>query len=311
MSQFPTRSGSSKDVVTRRLSANQTEIDLVFKKRVSIYDVGPLPYLIEEMDRLRFSIAVKVFEALQAADIPTHYRSHNQAHNSITVAPFNIYEKNVHTDSARGRIIPLEIIDRRVVTKTMMERAEADYEFRIKMLVLLDGPLVEGARLKRPLIECTTKYEVMDRRLSDAEAISLSKLGEQSYTELCEFVRNASDVVSDLFARAGFDRIDGKWEIAITYDGPSFVIVDSYSPDEMRLIGQDGRSYDKDPLRIYYRQHHPKWIIKLEAAKRQWPLRFEKGKDMWPPYPKKLPPAEVIDDFVQRYRAVEQAVMAL
>lgn len=293
------REGSSKDVIIRPGPKGRL-VDLKFTKRFSVFDVGAVPYEIEEMDEFRHRIATRNFEVLKGASIQTHFIASDPERHIITVMPFNIYQINVHFDEARGRIIPLEIIDRQEVTQPLLDRAKNNPELLSKMTARVAGPLIVGAKFTTPLIECTTKFEAIDRRLSDNEAITIARLGYTSYYDLCDFVARASTVLTDFFRSCGYNRLDGKWEIAITYDGPRFVVVDSYSPDEMRLIGQDGRSYDKDPLRLWYRATFPKWIRALDDAKLKWPNH----KAMWPKYPRKRPPQTVLTDLRGRYQQV-------
>jgi phosphoribosylaminoimidazole-succinocarboxamide synthase len=82
--------------------------------------------------------------------------------------------------------------------------------------------------------------------------------------------------------------------------------VDSISPDELRLIGPDGRSYDKDPVRQWYQDTYPAWYAELLAAKQVYPH----DKSKWPTYPD-VPPQSVIDDMLQRYQMVAEAIGAL
>ncbi len=306
MNTTTTRHGSSKDVTVRRLGL-RTEVDLGFTKRFSVFDVGPVPYEIEGMDTLRHAIAVRSFEVLAESKVPTHFIRADYNARTITVEPMNIYEvPGCMFNSARGKIIPLEIIDRQELTQPVVDRMATNPELHDKVMARVSEPVV-GARFSLPLVECTTKFEAIDRRLLDAEAVALAKLGECSYRELCMFIQNASNVLTRFFDHHGFKRMDGKWEIAITYDGPSFVVVDSYSPDEMRLIGTDGRSYDKDPLRNWYNQTFPGWIKDLNASKREWP----DNKNRWPAYPPDIPPAAVLDDLVDRYATVARAIGAI
>lgn len=301
-----TRQGSSKDVTVRRLN-NKTEIDLSFTKRFSVFDVGPVPYEIEAMDVLRHAIAVRSFEELHEHGVTTHFIRSDSTALTITVEAMNIYEvPGCMFNSARGRIIPLEIIDRQELTQPIIDRMATNTEIHDKVMARVTKPAA-GAPFSLPLVECTTKFEPIDRRLLDAEAIMLAKLGEYSYRDLCVFVQNASGVLTRFFDRHGFKRMDGKWEIAMTYDGPSFVVVDTYSPDEMRLIGVDGRSYDKDPLRNWYKSTFPGWIMDLDACKREWP----NNKGQWPAYPPDIPPDSVLDDLVDRYAAVAKTIGAI
>lgn len=305
--------GSSKDVIIPNGLASET-VDLRFSNRFSIADVGSLPYEIKGMGRLRHAIAVANFKELKKAGFETHFIRSDASACTITVEPFNIYRmkdypdsKEVRFEKARGRIIPLEILDRQEVTQVLLDRAENDAELKQKMRSRVPSwPPKVGQKFRTPLIECTTKYRPgADVRLSDAEAIIEGGLGADSYEPLCKFVAKASRVLTKFHSRCGLRRVDGKWEIAITYKGPTFVIVDSYSPDEMRLIGPDGRSHDKDPLRKEYRRLFPKWARKLDAAKKKYPHNTSK----WPPYPRKRLSQEFQDEFFNLYLTVALAML--
>ncbi len=299
------REGSSKNVVTKPRHGVDA-VDLVFTDRFSVFDVGRVPYEIEEMGYLRHAIAVRLFGVLEAANIKTHFISALEP-RTITVEAFNNYSLNERHENARAKIVPLEIIDRQEVTEALLDRAKTNDELRSKIADRVHGPIELGARLTRPLIECTTKFEPIDRKLQDQEAIDLADLGRTSFDMMCETVSNASMVLTEFFAFRGFNRIDGKWEVGITYQGPTFVIADTYSPDEMRLIGPGGLSYDKDPLRLWYKNTFPEWITALDKAKEEFPV----DKSKWPAYPPDVPPDGILDDLRNRYRMVAKAIGAL
>ncbi|MEK7462228.1 MAG: phosphoribosylaminoimidazolesuccinocarboxamide synthase [Patescibacteria group bacterium] len=299
------RHGSSKDVVVNMLGGKVESIDMVFTNHYSIFDVGRSPDTILGFGRARASIANAAFGALHKDGLPTHFRSYNPETNTINVEPFNVYElPGCMYEKARGRVVPLEIIDRRCVTEALIERGRNDPVFQRKMLAHLFDDVVLGAEFTRPLIECTTKYEPIDRKLSDQEAIGLSNLGEASFAELTKLISDASDCMTDFFAPRGFKRIDGKWEVAITYDGPNFVIVDAATPDEMRLVAHDdGLSHDKDPIRSYAKSEYPDWYASLGKAKQDWP----NDPSLWPSYPWKCLPEAISNEVARRYKRVETA----
>lgn len=301
------RHGSSKDVIIPTSDASPEEIKLRFTRRFSVFDVGPVPYEIEDMDVLRHAIAVKMFEVLKIYGMPTHFRGADFDELTISVEPFDIDEIGQRFDSARGRIIPLEIIDRLVLTQPVLDRARTNPELRSKIMKCTASTTAVGMPFSTPLIECTTKFEPIDRKLLDAQAVEEAQLGWTSYFELCVLIERASRIVTRFFDEHGFKRMDGKWEVAMTYKNSSFILADSYSPDEMRLIGPDGRSYDKDPLRNWYTETFPEWIRELEAAKKAWP----NDKSRWPAYPPDVPPDAVLMDLRDRYAAVAKAIRAI
>jgi phosphoribosylaminoimidazole-succinocarboxamide synthase len=246
---------------------------------------------------------------MDAAGFNTHYISHDVDAATMQVFPLSIEELDVSYGvfANQGRIIGVEIIDRRVVTEKLIRRIEAGEIDRTSVERLLVGELglVPGARLSPPFIECTTKYRDADVYVSDKQAANLAKLSLKHLAQVYEDSRKASDFLSNFFRSHGFDRKDGKCEGAWTTSG--FMFADSISPDEMRLIGPDGKSHDKDPVREWFELNHPDWYASVLAAKKKFP----NDKSQWPGYPNKMPPQKIIQEVVGRYEAVAVAINAI
>ena len=89
----------------------------------------------------------------------------------------------------------------------------------------------------------------------------------------------------------------GKFEIAIDPFG-KFMLCDAITSDELELGG-----FDKNPLRDWYRLHHPDWVVALEVAKKQFPG----DKSRWPSYPCE-PPAALVEKMIGVYAHVAQTL---
>lgn len=303
--------GSSKDV-SRVVEDGKEAVKLTFTDRFSVFDVGPVPYEIEGMGWLRWAMAVRMFQVMEKKGIPNHFIRPDSEDRSIIVQPFNIYQKDVHFDNAAGKIMPFEVLDRQELTKPLLTRAFNESELMCKIRARVDGELKPGALFSSPLIEFTTKYEEKDRRLTDEEAIDIAGLGKTSFAELCDFTANASWHLTNFFGGHNFNRKDGKWEIAITYDGPRYIVADSYTQDEMRLEGPYGSgSHDKDPLRGWYHKLFPGWVQELKRAQEQYPGRYVDGNDMWPKYPKDIPSESILNGLRMKYWTVDKAIGAI
>jgi len=293
--------GSSKNVTYNP----STGLAFEFTDRVSVFDRGPVPVLFPGLGALRRDIASYLFRQLRYAGFPTHYKS-EFGDTSMSVVAYDIPEKEVAFVGAQGRLLPLEILFRWVVTQKFFERIERGEVSRIEVGRRLErlGPIEVGSRFKIPFIECSTKHEAADRYLSDAGAASEARITIVELHSIYGDAEKLAAFLQKLFHRTGFDLATGKFEGAILYGKPigprSFILCDSLTPDELQLVGlHDGQSYDKDPLRFWYADNYPEWVSELNAAKKR-----SVDKSTWPKYPAP-PPPEVVNETIRRYQAVD------
>jgi phosphoribosylaminoimidazole-succinocarboxamide synthase len=218
-------------------------------------------------------------------------------------------------ESAVGTMLPVELLCRRMITKKFLGRiktgrrkegevSRAEVERR-----LVFPELKEMSVMDPPFIECSTKYEDADRYLTNLQAGQLVGHGEWWLGKVCyPFIEKLFDFFYGfLRSEASFLLIDGKVELATTFDG-GLMIVDSVSPDELGLIDPDGRLADKNIIRSYIIEHYPEWYAALEEAKKKYP----RGKSKWPKYPPDLRlPQELIDGYIEKTRQVAEAIRAL
>lgn len=306
MTEVLERKGSSKDI-WKVLDDNGDveEVFFEFSDRVSVFDIGEIPVSFVGLGKLRCAIAGRVFQALNSVKDSNHYISHDIKLRRMYVQPVNIPALNIdYGDIAGYNLMPVELLCRLVLTKKFIARIEAG-EVPLKSVewLMVGSGLNEGERLSPGFVECSTKFEEADRYISDKEAAKLIGVTAVQLRSHYNIVQNIFDFLRHFFrSNSGFTLMDGKLEAALSPEG-RMMLVDSISPDELRLIGPDGRSYDKDPVREWYQTTFPDWYTSLLDAKKAFP----NDKTQWPTYPD-VPPQSVIDDMVDRYRTVAREI---
>lgn len=303
------RRGSSKDIWNVFDSAGALQnLDFVFSDRVSVLDLGGIPNTpFVGLGKLRCAISGLLFQKMNETGFNTHYLSHDTSTATMSVKPFNIKELGVTYEASDDRILGIEIIDRRVVTSKMLKRIKSGSinQSEIEKLLTHGNDLAVDARLRPPFIECTTKYQDADVYISDTDAATLAGLTPDELEKVYVEVRRLSDFLSNFFKSSGFERNDGKTEGA--WCNNRFMFADSITPDEMRLIGPDGLSYDKDPVREWFENTFPDWWAEVIEVKKLHPA----DRSKWPSYPKKTPPSTVTEEVIRRYHTVAKAIGAI
>lgn len=312
------RRGSSKDIW--KILDDQGKVAgvyFIFSDRVSVFDVGPLPTLFPGLGQLRCAIAGRMFQALNSAGFNTHYISHDVELARMYVKPVNIPDFTPpidYGDAAVGTMLPVELLCRRMVTKKFLGRIKTGRRKNGEVSraeverLLLFPELREMSVMDPPFIECSTKYEDADRYLTHLQAGQLVGHGEWWLVKVCyPFVEKLFDFFYRfLRSEANFLVIDGKVELAITFDG-RLMLIDSVSPDELGLLDPEGRLADKNILRAFIIEHYPEWYASLEEAKKKYP----RDKSKWPAYPANMQlPAELIATYIEKTRQVAVAMGA-
>lgn len=271
-------------------------IHFKYTDRWSVYDRGPSPQEIPGLADARSACAVHSFRLAQEAGLPTHFVG-PVGRRTLLVREFSIPGQPPMSGVTDGRVLPLEWIWRSHLWGSLWGRVQRG-DVTAEMLGFPAGTeLRKSMKLPKVVQECTTKFEKMDRHLSDAEAMELAELSPEQWTAARELVARAVAAIAPAFDAAGFFLPDGKLELGMTHDGV-LVIVDVFgTPDENRVIDRrDGSNYDKDLLRSYLEGMG--WKAKLDAAKAAWP----DDKSQWPEYP--VLPASIIQIVQHAYQEV-------
>lgn len=164
-------------------------------------------------------ISSVVFEALRAANIPTHF---------------------IETISDREQLcrkveqIPLQVIVRNRLAGTTAELLGVD----------------NGTKIPNTVFEIRyNDDELGDPMINRHHVVALGILTYAEVEYMMNLAARANDVMKELFLKAGIELIDFKMEFGRTGDG-EIIISDEISPDNARMWDiETGNSLDKDRFR--------------------------------------------------------------
>ena len=174
-------------------------------------------------------------------------------------------------------VVPLEYIVRFGVTSgsSILRKYEAlsDRERRaFEQELGLGGPMRAWQMLDRPIYDLTSKYEPEDRAVTKQEALLMSGLSAQHFTDTIKMSLLGAWAVRELLETVGLQLWDLKWEFAV--DGDDLFFVDTIDADSFRAtstVPVDGREliihYNKQAMRDYYRIVCADWYAGVNAAK--------------------------------------------
>ena len=254
-------------------------IDQEYTDGWSAFDRGTSPQLIKGLGVARCACAVKSFQLAREAGITTHFIE-QVGLRTIRVKEFAVPGHPALSRKTHGRVLPVEWIWRTEVRGSLWERIRTKEVDPISLGFGSGETITVGSKLPRLLQECTTKYEKVDRLLSDTEAKILTGLSYQEWGEARKLVEKLVAVTNGYLERLGFRSPDGKKELGLTHEGQIIPVDVFCTPDENRILHKvTGELYSKDLLR-HYLQSQP-WKAELDAAKAAYP----DDKDKWPPYP--------------------------
>lgn len=192
-------------------------------------------------------------------------------------------------------VIPLEMVVRGYitgVTNTSLWHTYSEGQRDYGTFTLPDG-LQKNDKLPEPVLTPTTKFEVHDRNLTPAEALTEGLLKEDVWQrvskialELFRFGQKASEA-------KGLLLVDTKYEFGLTPEGEIVLIDEIHTQDSSRYwlgetygdriaAGQEPDNYDKEYLRLWF-------------------------KELFDPYadtPAPAVPTEIIAELERRYRFV-------
>lgn len=286
------RTGSSKLI----RAVEPGVVDFIYSRGWSANDRGRSAQEIPLIDQARCACAVKSFQLARDAGIPTHFIEQVDR-VTIRVREFSVPGRASLSGKAHGVVTLNEWLWRVAVYGSLLERLR-DGRMRPEQVGFPPGTTVrEGMRLLRLMLECTTKFEPVDRHLSSLEARALTKLSDSQFEMVHDLIKRSIEVTDKQWAIADFESPDGKLEIGMENDG-SFVIVDVFgTQDENRILDRvTGEIYSKDIIRNYLKRIG--WTEHLADAKKKHP----DDKSKWPEYPV-LPP-KIVNLVSERYAEV-------
>lgn len=308
MSLMPCRTlifnGSSKKVYGDSImpEAGHRHLDFELTDEVSVFDRGPIRCKFNRLGQLRASISVLIFRYLEEAGIRTLFVE-QMSPTRIKVRACSVPEKGLKAEG-NLRLLPVEVLVRRKASKKFVDRVLRNEVADAHVKLSMYQSFYAGMAFNPAFVECSTKHEAKDRYLSDAEAMRLCALSLAQLQELYLLARKVGECIASVLSKSSIDLGDFKLEVGFDDRTGEFFVTDSISPDEMGLSDVKGNQYDKNPLRNWYIETFPEWYADLLKAKDLHPL----NANMWPKYPRKLPPMKLRKKMVSSYMRVLDAV---
>jgi phosphoribosylaminoimidazole-succinocarboxamide synthase len=325
--------GSVKDLlILKKPTVDRMGVGrFVFSDRYSVFDWGEMPDLIEGKGAALCMMGAYCFERLEEKGIRTHYRGLVDK-NGKTVRfdklaePSNVMEVNlvnvyrpkavehdgkltydyrVFTSDLKNFLIPLEIIYRNGLPEgsSVFKRLEQDATtFRALGLDHYPKP---GERLKKPVLDVSTKLEDKDRYVTWEEAKGIASLAIGEVLEIKDLLLKVDRLISELAGRAGLTNEDGKIELAFDPERRLMVVDVVGTLDECRFT-YDGLHVSKEVARQYYKK--TQWYRDLEEAKHK---AQQQGTADWKKLVKTQPPKldpQLKEVISQMYKATTNEV---
>ncbi|HEX5673625.1 MAG TPA: phosphoribosylaminoimidazolesuccinocarboxamide synthase [Nitrososphaeraceae archaeon] len=193
-------------------------------------------------------------------------------------------------------MIPLECVVRGYLYGSLFERYTVAGN-----IMGLDPDLKLASRMREPVFDPTTKSQIHDVPISEAQILQKEILtnNELNYLKNTSIsLYNQMSIVSD---KAGFIMADVKFEFGKDPESDEIILADSLGPDEFRMwakesykVGEEQVSYDKQFLRD--------WLIKVGFRD-----KVKMSKDGDKPIPPELP-SDVVEELLRRYSYVYENI---
>lgn len=260
------RRGKVKDIY----ELDEKTLLFKFSDRVSAFDVI-LPTPIPRKGEVLCRFAKFFFENLGVA----HHMVEMNPPNSLLVKKL--------------KIVPIEFVVRGYLYGSLYERV---IRGEVKNLGIES---ILAARLPKPLLDPTTKSDLMDVPITREEILSSSIIDEERLRYMESTSIAIYEKISRLADKAGFILADLKLEYGIDESG-EVLLADSIGPDEFRLWPAETYSPGK-PQESYDKQIVRDWLIKTGYKSR---LEEARSKGLPPPPPPELP-REIVEFTSMRY----------
>lgn len=296
------RQGSAKDIYR----VDKESIAFRFTNRFSVFDVGPHPQEIPGKAEAVCACAVRSFQIAQQIGVLTHFIEQIDK-VTIRVREFRIFTDRRPQTWDENYVIPLELITRNRVAGSILR----DFRYGKQNPIHFGFPThevpTEGTALPWPVHQLTTKFEEVDRAVSDIDAKRIAGLWQREIESLWSIIDRLDGALALAFVKAGFYHFDGKKECAL---GPKRqkLIVDVFgTPDEDRPVLRQASLVDgRVKVEHYGKEFLRQWFIQngFYAALQQ----ARKENRTAPPYP--MLPKEVIEEASRRYLMFARAYNA-
>jgi phosphoribosylaminoimidazole-succinocarboxamide synthase len=258
-----------------------------FSDRYSVFDWGEMPDTIPLKGAATAILGAYFFEKLESRGYETHYAGLVEDGKTMPVSMLagpsasmkvdlvnvcypsvedGVYDYSEFRKLDFNVLIPLEIIYRNFLPEgssvfKRLSKGEITYAD-----LKLDKNPVPGTHLHTPFIDFSTKLEITDRYISDAEAKYISGLTEEEMETISVLTRGINNIISREYKKINAVNLDGKIELARNEQG-DIVLVDVLGTLDECRFELNGLPLSKEVARMYYRNSD--WYHETERAKEQ------------------------------------------
>ena len=249
------RRGKVKEVY----EVSKTELEFVFTDQISVFD-KVIPTLVPHKGETLCRTSAHWFKLVEGLGVRTHFLRVLDGNRMRVRRVQVIPDYDTITSKTKNFLIPLEVIARYYVAGSLHDRIKAG-KIRPADAGFPTGHAPRyGEPLPRPFVEVTTKLEKVDRELTTAEALAISKLSPGEYDDLVKAVLMIDDRLNTEVRKRGLIHVDGKKEFAMDQER-RLMLVDTFgTADEDRFWDleayQKGEQIElsKEFVRQYYRK---------------------------------------------------------
>ncbi|MDO8576848.1 MAG: phosphoribosylaminoimidazolesuccinocarboxamide synthase [Candidatus Daviesbacteria bacterium] len=167
------------------------------------------------------------------------------------------------------KVIPIEMVIRGYITGVTDTSIWGSYEKGERVIYGIKFPenLRKNQKISEPVITPTTKAEAgHDERLTEKNIIERKIISPQIWKQMKESALALFERGQKICDKAGIILVDTKYEFGLDKKGKLILIDEIHTPDSSRYWikktykerfkkGLEPESYDKEPLRIWFKQH--------------------------------------------------------
>ncbi|MBE46023.1 MAG: phosphoribosylaminoimidazolesuccinocarboxamide synthase [Euryarchaeota archaeon] len=218
-------------------------IEFRYTDQISVFD-QIIPSLIPRKGESLNRASCHWFNLIQDENIcKTHILEMNGP-DRVLARRFDVIRKpGAISKEAENFFVPLEVICRHYLAGTAWRRYQRGEASPQDFGFDSDEPLQEGAKLPKPFLEVSTKFEKFDRNLQREEALEISNIFPEELDEILSIVLEVDSVIERETSKRGLIHVDGKKEFALG-EGRAPVLVDSFGTlDEDRWW--DAEEYER------------------------------------------------------------------
>ena len=249
------RRGKVKEVY----EVSKTELEFVFTDQISVFD-KVIPTLVPHKGETLCRTSAHWFKLVEGLGVRTHFLRVLDGNRMRVRRVQVIPDYDTITSKTKNFLIPLEVIARYYVAGSLHDRIKAG-KIRPADAGFPTGHAPRyGEPLPKPFVEVTTKLEKVDRELTTAEALAISKLSPAEYDDLVKAVLMIDDRLNTEVRKRGLIHVDGKKEFAMDPER-RLMLVDTFgTADEDRFWDLEGYQkgqqieLSKEFVRQYYRK---------------------------------------------------------